>query len=235
MKSGRAWWRARLAVGLRLVEGDRDPGDDGLQVAVVGGGGHRGLDVLVRVDVGPVQGPGGFGGHCGQERPLGASVALPERVHGVEVTEQGPGLGGELGVVEMAEVVVSAQAVEDGVGEGADVLDGSEGRGALGDVDGADLAGPLVDVTEEVAVDGLEVGEVVTAEARPVSEELELLDGGDAGFGEGERFRVGDAEPVPEGPGEGIGVGVDGQGVSWRRRGCRSRSTRGPGRGARRG
>ena len=60
--------------------------------------------------------------------------------------------------------------------------EGEEGV-AFAHVDGAELAGPVVDVAEEVAVDGLEVGEVVAAEVEPVVEEDAFPAGGEAGFG----------------------------------------------------
>jgi hypothetical protein len=53
-------------------------------------------------------------------------------------------------------------------------------------LDGAELTGPVVDLAEEVPVDGLEVSEVVAAEVEPVPEEDGFAAGGEASFGPGE-------------------------------------------------
>ena len=62
------------------------------QVAVVGGG--AGGHVSVRVHAHPGDVMPGVVGELGEERPLGAAVALPERVQGVDVSEE-PGQAGD--------------------------------------------------------------------------------------------------------------------------------------------
>ena len=62
------------------------------QVAVVGGG--AGGHVAAGVHAHPGDVMPGVAGELGEERPLGAAVALAERVQGVDVSEE-PGQAGD--------------------------------------------------------------------------------------------------------------------------------------------
>jgi hypothetical protein len=76
--------------------------------------------------------------------------------------------------------------------------------GALADLDGAQLAGPVVDVLEEMAMDGAEVGQIEgaagNAPADTQNHEGSLL--------LVEKFRIGDPEPISQDRGAGIDVRV---------------------------
>ncbi len=75
------------------------------QVAVVGGG--AGGHVAVRVHAHPGDVMPGVMGELGEERPLGAAVALAERVQGVDVGEE-PGQPGDERVAGQAPQPVAA-------------------------------------------------------------------------------------------------------------------------------
>jgi len=100
------------------------------------------------------------GGQGGDELALGATVALPERVRHVGHVVQPREAGGVLGLGHGAELVGGGNRLGHDLHRLADGLRRQE-RFALGDVDGADLAGPLVDVLEQVTVDGAQAIEVV--------------------------------------------------------------------------
>jgi hypothetical protein len=68
-------------------------------------GGRAGRDVAVGVHADPVDVVAGVVGELGEERPLGAAVALPERVQGVNVGEEFRGPADELLPVQAAQPV----------------------------------------------------------------------------------------------------------------------------------
>jgi hypothetical protein len=85
--------------------------------------GLRGDDVDLRIHRGPADRVPGGAGKLGQERALGAPVALPERVQGVDVAEQIGQCGHERRPVQVAQVVVAAgELAEDVLGEADEVL-----------------------------------------------------------------------------------------------------------------
>ena len=136
----------------------------GVVVALVGGLG-RGV-VLRGIHGGPVDRVARVHGELPEERPLGAAVAVAERVQRVEV-------GVELGeVVDEGVAVAAAQVV--GAGEpaeqlarvGFEVLGQAEQPAAAPDRDRAQLARPVVEVLEDLAVESPQVGEVVRARER---------------------------------------------------------------------
>src|SRR5207245_185928 len=87
-------------------------------------------------------------------------------------------------------------------------------KGGPSDVHGPEVAGPRVDVAEQMPVECLEVGDVVVARHRP---EMELVQpgGDDVGLGSKKLIAVVDAEEVDQDAGLSIDVRVDAQ-RRWR-------------------
>jgi len=77
----------------------------------------------------------------------------------------------------------------------------------LGNVDGADLAGPWVDVGEDLSMESLKVSEAVRSGDAGVVQ-LGKLGAGDVGLGHGQAVGVTDIELVPQYVGTGIDVGI---------------------------
>ncbi len=88
--------------------------------------------------------------------------------------------GGNVAGGKVFEEFLSLELVEDALGLGLDG-EGATKEVVLGDVDGADLAGPSVDVLEEVGVDFLEVSEVELALDGGI-EELLVAQNGEVSF-----------------------------------------------------
>ncbi len=125
------------------------------EVEVLGAGPAGGV-VLGAADAAPVQLPSGVLGELGQEHALGAAVAFAERVQVVElVVVVGEALDEGL-ALEPGKEPVGLELVVDVLGGPFDSGDGEErlsvGSG-LAYVDGAELAGSVVDALERVSVD----------------------------------------------------------------------------------
>lgn len=108
--------------------------------------------------------PGGAG-QLAQESALGAAVALPERVQGVDLRQQRGEAVDEAVSRTAAQVTGAGQPGEHVVGPGAQLVGQAEQR-TLADRDGAQLAGPVVDLAENEPVKRLQVGQVVLAGQR---------------------------------------------------------------------
>jgi hypothetical protein len=110
----------------------------------------------------------GVSGELGEQRPLRTAVAFPEGMQRVDVGEELGEPVDERLPTQSAQVSVAGEAAEHLVGHGHDVLREAE-QHPLADRDRADLARPVVDVTEDPLVDRLEVSEVVaTGQRTPV-------------------------------------------------------------------
>ena len=97
------------------------------------------------------------------EFALGTAVALAEGMDGVDLAQIEGGSGGEDFRGEIDEEGFGPESGEGVLESCGDVLRGSEGRAALGEIDDAEFAGPGEEVLEEKLVDGLEVGWVELA------------------------------------------------------------------------
>ncbi len=122
-----------------------------------------GVDVRVPVDVLPSQPVAGVAGELAEERPLGAAVALAERVQCVDLGEQRREAVEEAVPVKPAQVVRGGEAAEDVAGRVDDLVRQAERRTGPHDQHGAQLPRPRVDVLEDRPVEGAEVVEVVSA------------------------------------------------------------------------
>lgn len=124
------------------------------EVKVLGAGPAGGV-VLGAADAAPVQLPSGVLSELGQEHALGATVAFTEGVQVVElVVVVGQALDEGL-ALEPGKEPVGLELVVDVLGGPSDSGDGEERLGVgsgLAYVDGAHLAGPVVDVLEYVPV-----------------------------------------------------------------------------------
>jgi len=116
-------------------------------------GGCAGGDVLGGVHADPVDVVPGVVGELGEERPLGAAVSFPERVQRVDVGQEVRHARDELIAGQAAEPVGGGEPAEDVGGGGLQVLQ-AEHR-PFRDGDGPQLAGPGVDVPEDVGVKSL--------------------------------------------------------------------------------
>ena len=148
-------------------------------------------------------------GDLAEKRALGAPVALAERMDGVD-----------LGVVvrQAFQELLAAQAGRrSSLGEvckqwpqvGIDVLRQREQVAALGDAHCAQLAGPRVDVAEDVAVCRLQVGEVKIAGNETLLE-LRYADGAECRLALRKRGRLAQVQKVAQHVGAGIGVWIGG-------------------------
>ena len=108
----------------------------------------------------PVEDEAGIAGELLEEGALGPAVALAERVDGVDLAEVvGQPLGKRI-PGQASQEVLAVQRPEDLRRSGLDVLRQAE-PGSLGDGDGPQLTGLVVDVAEDPLVDRAQVPEVV--------------------------------------------------------------------------
>ena len=103
------------------------------------------------------------GGELAEIQGLRAAIALAERVDVVDVAEDFRAAPGEGLGRQAAQIVPSDDAAMDVGHAGRDVAAELEPAAALGDFDGPDLPRPVVDVLEQVAMDGAKVVEVEVA------------------------------------------------------------------------
>ena len=94
---------------------------------------------------------------------MGAAIALPKWMNVVDVTENLAGLGGEGFPAEVLQMVCRYQPIVDVGHAGFDKAVRLKLTAALGDLDGPDGPGPVIEVLEEMTVDGAKVGEVKVA------------------------------------------------------------------------
>lgn len=129
-----------------------------------------------------------------EERALRATVAVAEWVYGVELGEVVCEPVDERLALKPSQVVFFGEGLEHVSGVRLDVLRQAEDVG-LGDGDGADLAGPVVEVAEDLAVERSQVFKIVRSGQRSGAE---ILDRGESeiGFGQPELVWIGDAEPI---------------------------------------
>lgn len=141
-----------------------------------------------------------------EEGALGAAVALPEWVQGVHIGQQHGEAVDESRSLESPEMTSPGELAEHVLGEGTKVLREAE-QVTLADRDRAQLAGPVVQVAKDVAVEALQMGQIVPAQQagspkfdQPVARQFRL--------GLGKLGGIGDTEPVAQDPGFEIDVGV---------------------------
>src|ERR1019366_7190483 len=91
------------------------------------------------------------------------AVAFAERVQGVQFAEIIRRAAAERGGVESGKVLFLRKMLEDRRGGAANVGVMGEQVAALADVDGTQLSSPFVHVAKQVAVNGLQVGEIEPA------------------------------------------------------------------------
>ena len=123
----------------------------------------RGLQPAVWINQGKIDRVARLLGQLFKILELGAAVAFAERVNIVHVAHDRPGRTRE-GVAAQASQEVRLLKPPVNVGHaGFDVLAKLELVAALGDLDGAQLARPRVDILEKMPVNGAKVGQVETA------------------------------------------------------------------------
>jgi len=99
---------------------------------------------------------------------LRAPVAFAKGVNIVDVAEDRPRLGGEVGKRKPAKEVLRNEAAVNVGHSGSDELAEYELTPVLRDLDDAKLSGPVVDILEEMAVDGLQMGEIKISARDPL-------------------------------------------------------------------
>jgi hypothetical protein len=118
---------------------------------------------VFRADSSKVYGVAGLLGELFQVQELGTAVAFSEGVDIVHVADDFARGGGEFIVLQVAEEFGLREAAMNVGHAGFDVLPELELMAALGDFDGADFAGPVVDILEQMAVNGLQVAKIEPA------------------------------------------------------------------------
>src|ERR1022692_3130383 len=103
---------------------------------------------------------------------LRPSVAFAERMQRVHFAEIVRGAGAEGRRGKALEMFLARQRCENRRGGDGDVGVMRECVAALGDVDGAKLPGPFVDVAEQAAVDGFQQREIEASRERVLRERV---------------------------------------------------------------
>src|ERR1700723_2007973 len=103
---------------------------------------------------------------------LGPPVPVPERMHVVHVADDFSGADGEGWKIETAQETRGAEAAANVSHPGLDETTELELMAILADLDDAQLAGPVIDVLKEGAMDGLQVREVEIAVRRALAAAL---------------------------------------------------------------
>src|SRR5664279_4265814 len=166
-----------------------------------------------------------------EEGPLGPAVPVPERVQRVDLPgEVGEPIDERL-AVHPPQMLLGGESGEQVVGVGGDVLGQAEQAG-FGDRDGAQLARPPVEVTEDGAVERLHVPEVVAAGDAPAGQLGQGI-GGDLGLHRGQFGLGANTAVVPQHRGAWVYVWVfdhaGGSRPSPRTQRSRTALARGPG------
>ena len=123
-------------------------------------GGDEGVDVSGRVSAFPRDSVPGLVPELGDERSLGATVPFAERMGGVDLSEVMRQAIDNPISVKSAEVLLGGELRERVSEKRFDVLWQGEEVG-LGNRDRANLAGPRIDVPEDVAMERAKVLDVV--------------------------------------------------------------------------
>ncbi len=103
---------------------------------------------------------------------MGPSVTLSERVNVVDIADDLPRRLGELGAIQARKESPAFQPSVNIGHAGFDEFTKLEGVAVLGDLDRADLAGPTVNVLEEMSVDRPKVDQIEVAAGRTLSGSL---------------------------------------------------------------
>ncbi|MCY1545781.1 hypothetical protein D9M68_817370 [compost metagenome] len=96
-----------------------------------------------------------------EQDALGPAITIPERVDHVQVTKVLGGHCNQVAPVEPLQPIGIGQGEKDLVGLGLDSGHMAEVSATLGDIHAAQLARPVVQVPEQLAVDALERGQIV--------------------------------------------------------------------------
>jgi hypothetical protein len=96
-----------------------------------------------------------------EQDALRTAIAFAEGMNHVEVAEQFCAGVDQVGPVKVLKPVCIGEHFEQFVGFGLDAAGDAEVRVVLGDVDGTQLSGPIVEVGKEPAMDRLQVGQAV--------------------------------------------------------------------------
>lgn len=91
---------------------------------------------------------------------LGAAVSFTERVDVVDVADDDGRLFREVGWRQVPQDVAANEAAVNVSHSGLDVLPELELLFALADLDGAQFAGPVIDVLEQMAMDRAQMGQI---------------------------------------------------------------------------
>ena len=135
---------------------------------------------------------------------LGAAIALPERVNIVDVAQNRARCPGERAGAQVSQEPSLLEAPVNVRHSGFDELAKLKLVAVLGDLDGAQLARPIVDVLKQVSMDRAEVGKVETASGNAFGDAL----GDKFALSIVEACAVGISEPINENVRSGIDVGV---------------------------
>lgn len=105
----------------------------------------------------------GLGRQLLQINHLCAAIAFAKGMDVIDVAHDRADGNGKVGKVQLLEKIAGNQTPMDIGHAGLNVTAKLELTAALGDFDRSDLAGPVVDVLEQVTVDGFQVGEIELA------------------------------------------------------------------------
>ena len=181
----------RSTVG-RLRERLPDAARHRFVIACVGAA--RGVQPGGAVDTREVDGVPGVRGELLQVLELRAPVALAERVDMVDVAQYRTGARGEPVRPQPPEILCRHDAAVNVRHAGGDEPPRLEPAPALGDLDGADLTRPGVDVLEQVAMDRFQVGKVEITRRHGLEKAL----GDERALRRLQRPGVPDVQPVAE-------------------------------------
>ena len=115
-----------------------------------GSGGHG-----ISIDTPPIERISSLRGELPQEFALCAAIAFTKGMDGVDFAEVPATPAGEGFSVEVLEEVLAWEFFEDAAESHFNELCGAEEVATFGDVDGAELAGPIVDILKQGLVDRL--------------------------------------------------------------------------------
>jgi hypothetical protein len=173
-------------------------------MALVGG-----ADVALGIELDPCNRMAGGLGDLAEKRTLGAPVALAEGMDRIDLGVVVRQALQELLAAQAAETVLVVEVCEQCPEVGIDVLRQCEQVAALGDAHRAQLAGPRVNVAEDVAVCRLQVGEVeIAGSETPL--ELRYADRAECRLALGKRACVAQVQKVSQHVGAGIDVWIGG-------------------------
>ncbi len=132
----------------------------------------------------------GLFGQLFENEKLRAAVALAERMDVVHVAKDSGRGFGEPSFVQTVQEIVFSKPPMDIRHSGFDMPAKLELASPLGDLDRANFPGPIIDILEEMPVNGAKMGEVETADGnafgracdrQPTLNNVQLVGAGDAG------------------------------------------------------